>query len=183
MSELNFNVKDERGIQRFITPLITVKHGAKVTILDRAIRLTVAYVIKALVEGQATFTDVTKVEAGAATHETLAALPADAMVSLYMPVKLDDRESDDVAKWASCVTVKMSDLAIVASVLTSCADVSATLRTAKLEAEAAANAKISAVVAAAKYSAPSVKVTQPLYFEGGKAKRSGGDRKISITLK
>lgn len=170
MSELKFNMKDPKGDQVFITPLITVANGDKVKVLNRAIRLSIAYIVKAVVEGDG-WQDKTKMQAGLACHETLTSLPKSAKVNLYMPSKYEDRDNEDMAKWDLCATVPMTEMSSAAVALAK-----------TFEVMVKAEAEVKAVSDGLKLSA--YEVRQPVYFAGetARAKTSGGNKKITITL-
>jgi len=168
---LSFNLKDSKGEQRFITPLVTVENGGKVTMLDKAIRLAIGYIVKAIVEADG-YTDKTKLTAGVNCHETLASLPKSAKVNLYMPTLCESRDSDDLAKWTLVASVPMPEMAATSKALN---DANAIM--------VKAEASIDTIKAGVKNAA--YDVTQPVYFaaEAGATKRSSGDKKITITLK
>ena len=170
MSELKFNLKDAKGEQRFITPLITVSNGDKVKTLDKSIRLAIGYIVKAVVENDG-WNDKTKMDAGLACHETLAALPKSAKVNLYMPTLAESRDSDDVNKWTLCASVTMPEMVAASHALATTSELMA-----KVEKE------VKAIAESVKVNVYEVK--QPLYFAGEsvRAKSSGGSKKITITL-
>ena len=172
MSELRFNLKDSKGIQRFITPLITITHDKKVTRLDKNISLPIGYIVKAVVEGGDSYTDKTKCDAGLACHETLAGLPAEAKLSLYMPIKDADRDSDDLAKWSMVVSLNMGDMAKAAQALASASGIMTE-----------ATGRVNDIAKSVKPSHVTVN-EQPSYFASeGVSKKRGGSKVIAITLK
>ena len=165
---LSFNLKDSEGTQRFFSPRVVIKAGKAVANLESAIALNVGYIFKTIVEGDG-YTDTTKLNAGAALVDTLKALPQEGIATLYMPTKSVDRDASDLAKWAACVSCKVSDLAKTAELLSLCKAVTDTYLS-----------KINEVTTS---KVAQVDATQPVYFKDDKvkaSKKSGG--KLTITL-
>lgn len=169
MSELKFNLKDSAGKDCFFSP--TVKIVSKSAKVDKTITgnlaLQFGYVVKAMVERS--YTDKTKVQAGALIVEALADASKkadDVTISVYMP-KLDvDRDNSDLGKWQNVITVSVKELLPVADALNKVASI-----------YAQAESIISGI------TVKSYDVTQPTYYTAPEgqpvAKKGSGKTKLT----
>lgn len=175
MTALQFNVKDDTGTQRFITPAVTVTakvNGKSKTVqLDSATALQFGYVIRAIAESNG-FDDVTKTQAGKYILPGLVNLPADSTVTVHMPTTYADRESGDLGKWTPVVTVGLATLKVTAESLAKIAD----LREAF---DKSVNEVLTPILPKLTHEANN---PQPVYFTGttsGKSKKGSGSKSFT----
>ena len=163
---LNFNMKVNLTDSVFITPRILAesKSAKNAKELPASLALKAGYIIKAISDSNAlAFTDKTKSGAGADLSAIVTSLPADTMYNLYMPITIDDRESESLEKWQLCVTIKQADMITACKTL---ASVNAIMVKAEADSLVIANG--------AKYE--KYTANQPVYFTSpttGKGKSRG----------
>jgi hypothetical protein len=166
---LNLNVKLADGSQGFITPRIVVTTGKESKEVPASLALDVAYIVKALVDGDTnSYTDKTKGDSAILCQKAITAIAKDSVYNVYMPTLDTSRKDTDLAKWTLVTTVKQADVLVVCNAL-------ATSRATMQEAEG----KVSELAKAVKVEAYTV--TQPVYFTGTTTtnKRGGGKKEVT----
>jgi hypothetical protein len=171
MSELNFNLKDGAGVQRFVTPIVTITSGGKMTVAKKEATLPLAYILKAIAD--CNYQNVTVCNAVATLGKVAEGMKADTSYTLYMPAKIEDRDSDDLSKWTPVLSVPQEDVAKAVKVIREADAIYSPLRDA-LNKAAERLIKVIEVAAIKEHD-----VSQPVYFSGATAKRGGGKKTIT----